>query len=605
MNDMRKKRWILLCFIAILILPSFLVHAETKQSKNDMGEGEYTVKDEVVYATLEASGELEQIYVVNSFNVTKSGKIVDYGTYETIKNLTDISNIEQDGEKVIFTAPEGKFYYQGNMNGNDELPWKFSIQYELDGKLVQGEELLGKDGHVKMTIKTAPNDLGNEHFFENYMLQISLTLPDKFQNIVAEDGMIANAGKSKQLTFTVLPGKSGDFVIEADVTDFEMQGIDIAAIPSNLSFEIPNTDEMTKDMETLSDAIKKLHDGVGELKKGVSELNTGIQRLKDGSSRFQDGLSTVTNGSNDLREASKKIHEALNQLATSLNNQEGMNLNDLHLLPQQLIEISNGLFEAADGMAVLKENYGTIYTTLDKAMVGIPEGNISNEEIASLYMSGANKAVIDKLVKTYEAAQIVKGTYNELKDGFQGIEMAISQYAHSIREVGSGINMMAEQLTTSLSSLDTSSFTKLQNGLAELANNYDSFHQGIQQYTNGMDELFNAYSELHSGVEEVANGTNQLEDGVSDLHKGTEELYEKTKDLPDKLQEEIDEMTAEFDKNDFQPISFVSEKNEKINLVQFVIKTKAIEKDKNFEEVEIEEEKKGFWQLLFDLFRRK
>lgn len=62
-------------------------------------------------------------------------------------------------------------------------------------------------------------------------------------------------------------------------------------------------------------------------------------------------------------------------------------------------------------------------------------------------------------------------------------------------------------------------------------------------------------------------------------------------------------MIADFENADFVPVSFVSsENNEKINTVQFVIKTKRIEKEEDETTKEQPEAKKGFWDRLLDLF---
>ena len=45
-------------------------------------------------------------------------------------------------------------------------------------------------------------------FYENYMLQISITLDmDKSSDIQAPDAVLANAGKNKVAAYTVLPGR--------------------------------------------------------------------------------------------------------------------------------------------------------------------------------------------------------------------------------------------------------------------------------------------------------------------------------------------------------------------------------------------------------------
>jgi len=69
------------------------------------------------------------------------------------------------------------------------------------------------------------------------------------------------------------------------------------------------------------------------------------------------------------------------------------------------------------------------------------------------------------------------------------------------------------------------------------------------------------------------------------------------------MQEEIDEMISQYDKSDFDPVSFVSEENDEItNSVQFVIQTDSIQPEEDTEEAEEEEENEGFWDRLLNLF---
>lgn len=56
-------------------------------------------------------------------------------------------------------------------------------------------------------------------------VHISLNLkPEFFFNIETAGGMVANAGKNKQVTFTVMPEKAGELNIKADVVDFRITG---------------------------------------------------------------------------------------------------------------------------------------------------------------------------------------------------------------------------------------------------------------------------------------------------------------------------------------------------------------------------------------------
>ena len=54
-------------------------------------------KEEVIYANLSTSGEIEKIYAVNIF---KDKDIVDYGNYDEVKNMTSSDEIKYSNGKI-------------------------------------------------------------------------------------------------------------------------------------------------------------------------------------------------------------------------------------------------------------------------------------------------------------------------------------------------------------------------------------------------------------------------------------------------------------------------------------------------------------------------
>ncbi|MBT2704732.1 hypothetical protein [Bacillus sp. ISL-35] len=595
---MRTKKLLPATLALMMVLPSFLDHAAAAEA-----EGKITSKDEAVYATLKANGKLDDIYVVNTLDVAEAGKIVDYGEYSSVKNLTNLSKMDQNGQAVQFDAPEGKFYYQGNMAYNTELPWSIDVSYLLDGREIDASELAGKNGQLEIRIRTAANEKADAIYFENYLLQISLQLSNSYQNLKADGGMVANAGKNNQITFTVMPGQEENLSLKADVNDFEFTGINIAAVPSTLPIDTSEMDNMTDDMSTLSDAISELNNGVADLKKGVSQLNNGAASLRDGSAKYKNGISELNGSSSQIVGASSSIGDALKKINTSLSGDSAqLDMASLSQLPAGLTQLADGMNQAADGLAVLRENYAAAYGALDGAIMGIPSQQISEEEIAALYKSGADANVVKKLVDSYEAAQTVKGTYSQVQEAFVAVDPTLKQISGSVKEMSITLNAISGELSASLKDTDMSGLEQLQTGLKELSSKYGQFHSGLVGYTGGVSKLATSYNTLHTGIAGLADGTGELDNGVGELHDGTSKLSEETKDLPQQMQQKINEMIKEYDKSDFEPVSFVSAKNEKVASVQFVIKTKAIEKEEQAEKKAKPEKKKGFWELLMELF---
>jgi putative membrane protein len=607
---MRRIRKLLAVFASILLMmPALLVSADTAGSKSgaeiSQETGELSSKDEVVYAKLSPAGENQEVYVVNILNIEEPGEVTDYGPYTNLKNLTDMSPIEKSDAAVNVTAKEeGKFYYQGDLN-KAALPWNVSISYTLDGQETAPEELAGKSGHVQIGIQTSRNESADPSFFENYLLQISFPLNgEKFTNIQAPDGMLANAGKNKQATFTVMPEKEGELALEADVVDFELEGIDITAIPSSLPIDAPDIDDMTGEMDTLTKAIKEVNDGVGQLQNGASELQNGAAKLSNGSREYRDGIAALNGSSSKLVSGSKSIEQALQKLNQSLSGGAGdMGLGDLKKMQDGLSQSAAGLREVSKNLAELQQAFSASYNNLNEAMDGIPNSEISEAQIEQLKQSGADPNVVAQLLETYAAAKNAKGVFAAGQGSFAAVSGTLQQVSGSLTGISKNLDSMAAGLSPALNSSDAAdAMAQLQEGVNALASNYQSFHSGLVDYTGGVSRLAGSYPELHNGIAGIADGTGEIANGAASLHSGTSELYEATRDLPEQMKEEVDDMLAEYDKSDFQPVSFVSPQNEKVNSVQFVLKTESIKQEETKEVEKPKKEPEGFWARLKALF---
>ena len=260
-----------------------------------------TSKDEVVYVKLNNNGNVDNVYVVNSFDVKNGEKIVDYGRYSNVLNLStsDKLNYSSGVVDVNVSDTNKKFYYQGDMK-DCEIPWDINIRYTLDGKNISSEELAGKSGNLEISFDIKKNDTVDEVFFNNYALQISLTLDgDKCSDIIADGGTIASVGNNKTITYIKLAGEEASYTINSNVENFEMDSISFNGLNMDMNVDV-NVDDMTSSFDTLVDAIDKLNDGASELKSGVDTYKNGVSTLYTGSSKLQEGVSSYKSGVNSL-----------------------------------------------------------------------------------------------------------------------------------------------------------------------------------------------------------------------------------------------------------------------------------------------------------------
>ena len=564
-----------------------------------------TPKEEVVYATMDESGKVTGVYVVNVFS--GKGEIVDYGEYTDVRNMTTTDEISINDDCISVKTDADKLYYQGNLK-TTHIPWDISIKYYLDDKEYTGREIAGKSGKLKIVIKIRKNDACDESFFEGYALQASLTLDSKkAKNIVADDATIANVGADKQLSYIILPGKEKDLEITADVTDFEMDEISINGVKLNLNIDY-DTDKINKKVskvqdaavelndgaEEINDGTKSLYDGTVELSDGASDLQDGVDELKDGIRSVEKALTKLDGESDSLITGSADVTDALATIQTSLGD-VAMDSESIGQLAEASTEIKNGIDALVTGLYAVDGNIDAYEKGLaDSGLTDIntfASKNLNAAKVLGQYnMNGQFDEVIALL--TADASYIngsnalIKGISDtldnetgELMKGAVALQTNYAEFDTSIQE-----------LTTSLGTL-SQNMAKLKSGIDKLVKNYNKLDSGINEYTDAVAKILNGYKKIYKGSVSVAKGTSslydgtvelvdgslELNDGTKDMYKGTKKFYNRTKDMDAEIEDTIDETIEDLTGTQVETVSFVSEKNKDIKSVQFVLKTPVIE----------------------------
>lgn len=564
---------------------------------------EYT-SAENIYAVLASDGSFESAYVINSFDVKKAGIITAYGEYDTVKNLTTRDRIEDENGVQTVSAEEGKFYYEGDTEAL-KLPWKISLEYYLDGKKVTAEELAGKSGALEIVLKTEKEPSVNEAFYENYMLQATFTLNmEKCSNVLAEGAAVAEAGSSKTVIFTVLPGQDADVHLTADVEAFEMDAASIAAVPFSMAFDMPDTDEMADGLTQLADAIRQLDEGVSELAGGMDTLAESAGTLKTGSGSFAQGLNTVSANSAALVSASAQIQGALQMISQNLGSVDMSSMEALAALPNGLYGLADALDEVAAGLAGVPQMYGQIYGNLNTIIGNASGSALSEEELAALEAAAENgneetKAAVEKVKQLNAlAAQLAQA-----QAGVEQVDGIVQSLAGVVSQLAAGIRQQADSLAAQLASQDiAAAMTSLRDGLGTLADSYGEFHAGLTAYTGGVDTLASSYGQLDQGLNAYLNGVEQAADGTGQLKAGTSQLAVSTENIPEEMQKQIEEFMEDY-QFDFTPVSFIDERNDTVTAVQFIISTPKIAVPEEEEAEEAEEEQNGIIDRLKKLFQ--
>lgn len=617
-------------------------------------------KEEVIYANLTSSGDIEKIYAVNIF---EDKDIVDYGVYETVKNMNTMDKINYSNGKITIQNSEDKLYYQGVMKQNTQMPWTIKVRYKLDGVEYAPSELAGKSGKLEISISIKENKNCKKNFFENYALQTVVQLDTNLcENIKSDEATMANVGGLKQLTYTILPGNEKDIKITTDVTDFEMSEIQVNGINLNLGLDKDSIDtsSLTGELDKLKDAVNDLDDGANELNDGAKKLDDGAVTLTDGIKTIQEGLDQLNSKSSSLTSGSSEVLSALKTIQSSLNN-VSTSSKDLKQLSSASTSIKSGIDSLVNGLKTVDSSIDTYNSSLKKAglnsaselaqknkqaisALGITS---TQRKLYSAYTSGGSQVVSTELAKLAQAGdseavalykQVSAGNTDAVTQYVQAagklisVETLLKADASYIEGSSKLINGIDAQMSTSsgqttlmsgavslqtnykkfdasiqdlVSSLNNlmANMTQLKSGINKLTDNYATLDSGIKEYTSAVNKITNGYSKVYEGALDLVSGTHSLYKGTTELTDGTGEFKGETSDLDSKVDDEVDSMIDNFAGGDFEVESFVSDKNTDVDSVQFVIKTEAIKK----EEVKVEEEKTeelNFWQKLLNLFRK-
>lgn len=170
------------------------------------------------------------------------------------------------------------------------------------------------------------------------------------------------------------------------------------------------------------------------------------------------------------------------------------------------------------------------------------------------------------------------------------------------KEFDGGVPNGIDQLTANYTKLDkgVNAYTE---GVAAITKAYSKINSGTVSLTNGSKKLVNGSKSLKNGTTELYQGLLTLNDGTKELKDGTQEFYDQTDGMDTKIEDTMNEMLDSLSGGDSETTSFVSEKNGNIDLVQFVIKTDAIEKKEKAKKTKEKTEETSVIEKFKNLFK--
>lgn len=602
-------------------------------------------KSETVYAVMNGDGSIKSTTVSEHlYSASGLANVTDKTTLTDIQNTESDAEFTQNGEELVWNTNDTDVYYKGNTD--KALPIDVKVTYALDGQEAALEDIIGKSGHLTVTVNLKNNETGTVNvngkdrtIVTPLITAVGVILGEDASNVTAEHGMIESAAKSSVAAFVTLPGVKDSLsgllpdevdsiedylqdtvTVEADVEDFTCPQVMVACATSTAALGTSNVFDLS--------SINDLTDGINQLNDAMSQLMDGASQLVDGTSQLAGGVLALLDGANTLNNGAAALDDGLGQLT-----------NGLDTLSANNAALNAGAQQVADGV-------------LASANKTLKEGGLIDED-----MTWSNyEAVIDNILtmndKTLAAGRkkMVR-TIWEQAPSFKDSQLDLALYLSAIKtnhDLEAALKLMqnfdASMLTGALemvtnadakntiheelkyqieNSQDMADVRALKTSLSQI----QFFVSSVNQYTAGVQTAADGAHSAKDGSAQLAAGTKTLYDGVNTLNTGAGQLNDGAGQLNDGLnqfnEEGISKLTGALDQDQLHGLktvldemtdrlndytSFAGAPDDAESSVKFVYKTAETVAAADTTAAETETVKEGniftrLWQRIVNLFK--
>lgn len=602
-------------------------------------------KSETVYAVMNGDGSIKSTTVSEHlYSASGLSGVTDKTTLTDIQNTESDAEFTQNGEELVWNTEDTDVYYKGNTD--KALPIDVKVTYALDGQEAALEDLIGKSGHLTVTVNLKNNETdtvnvnGKDRTIVTPLITaVGVILGGDASNVTAEHGMVESAAKSSVAAFVTLPGVKDSLsgllpdevdsiedylqdtvTVEADVEDFTCPQVMVACATSTAAlgtsnvFDLSSINDLTDGINQLNDAMSQLMDGASQLVDGTSQLANGVLALLDGANTLNngaaaldDGLGQLTNGLDTLSANNSALNAGAQQVADGVLASANKTLKEGGLIDEDMTWSD---YEAVIDN-ILTMNDKTLAAGRRKIVRTVweqaPSFKDSQLDLA-LYLS-ATKTNHDleaalKLMQNYDPSMLCGLV--QLLTSEDAKNTAKAELKYQVENSQDMADVRA--LKTSLSQIQffVSSVNQYTAGVQTAADGAHSAKDGSAQLAAGTKTLYDGVNTLNTGAGQLNDGAGRLNDGLNQFN---EEGISKLTGALDQdqlhgLKTVLDEMTDRL--NDYT--SFAGAPDDAESSVKFVYKTAETAASVDVAAAETETVKEGniftrLWQRIVNLFK--
>ncbi len=580
-------------------------------------------KDETVYSKINNEGENYQTIVSTHLeNKEELDVMNDISDLLNIENTNGEEEFSQEGSNLIWKADKKDIYYQGE--SQKELPIECQVAYELNGRKIEPEEILGKEGHIKITIEYRNkeehivNINGKEQKMYTPFVAIAGTVlkNDTNKNIEIKNGKIINDGSKTILMGIAMPGLQeslqiskndmdipNSIEISMDTTDFELGNIITFVTPkvleeSDLHF-LDKLDEIDKKVNTLKTASNQIQEGSIALAEGTNKLASGTEELKDGTNFAYSGAKQIETEvkkannqlKNDKSEALddnmlKEIGEQARKTAVLSGEQKIQIGSQAQAVAIQTIQGQKTAIgeQAVSQVANLKLTTEQKQKIANNVKVGLEANEnykaLPVEQQAIILQFSQNSAITSAEVVAKDTAKQVANTTAQ-----KVAEQVAGQVANSTAQLVAQNTATQTAETTAKAVASKVANQVKEKALNQVASQMNTLGEGLTQLTNGLSGLKDGTTSLQNGANELDKGANTLSQGVKTFNE------EGIKKICDYMNGDMRDMRMRVEKlkelsKEYNHFTMLNEENE--GNVKFIMIIDAIKKQEKEDDIKEE-----------------
>jgi len=517
---------------------------------------------ETVQVLMGADGTIDAQRVYEQLVLKGSGR-VDIANPVSAKGLRNLDGFggfdERDGQMRIKTSVDGSKKYRSVSDYTKDLPLKIAISYELDGKKISPQDVVGKSGTltVRYTVTNVTGraqdvtfkdgDGKDETAQENVVIPMvgSLTtvLPSSFTEVKSAEANAAGDGRGgTQLSFTMtlIPPIGSDtatFGYTAKVKDARIPKATMSALPVN-PLESPSFKGGAASYQggaetgqTLTAGATEIDANVLKLRDGAADLVAGLIQLRDGASDLQAGLNgRAAPGSRELAAGAGQLDAGARKLQKGAGDLES----GLSQAAAGGPELLSGVAKLKAGAEALDQGLATFNGTVVPGLTSIRDG-------ATALIAGVQGPVSTNLdnVVNYADGAIQLVSNSPTMD--QGEKTAILQALGGVKQTAQGVKASLNSTTAPTGFLY--GLMAIQGGAGQLIAGVDgqtsaaaagvdgTIKNGVAQLIGGLGQLEDKGGDLADGLGKLSAGASQLSAGTGDLTEGTSKLKSGSAEL--------------------------------------------------------------------------